>query len=765
MRQVIVLLQFQHATHQGDWFLHLSSLQKLCVYFFAYNRLDYAQNIPEYLARMYQMESADPKVWLQLLSNEFTVNTSNRIPFTRLGLDHAQEHVNKNLKGQGAISGITQNPATLLKFCMCAPELSRIVEETETMVGMPKQNDTEHHRLNQTTVVRQEQDIANLSRVLSPCNIFTSEETNLFKLMTKEIILKPIKESILSMEARGSSVMKKFVEETISGETNLWDKMTKSKFLSWNSSGKEIKLQAKSEVITLRATTGLMSRLLIIARSSREVDMEEVIGNYEFATTNRTLMKLDGSVHPTLNKSSIIAVLEDLPAQASTNSQTLTEYPSRENNQSSTCLVVDGMAVVQEIMSVKPLKNCKELADAYVTLIDAKGHNYDITRVIFDNYVVEVSLKEATRDRRRGSKAPVKGYVVEDATKIKNVKSFGSTTTKANLTLFLARKLIDNAKVHVITATHQRVMSNRAGNITPGVSTQEEADTLMILHAVEAAKAGSIVHIYSQDTDVLLLALRRVPLLGEQAALLMGTGDRRRLVLLKPIYDSLGEQKAKALCKWHALTGCDTTGYIRGKSKKACLEAFLKEKPSIISAISSLGIESGVSGPSEVIIEGCISFLCGLFRKKGIEATNPHSLRWTLFKQLGIDKGIELLPPTYGAWKEHILRAHCQCVVWEQDLIVCPMTIDPLMFGWIKEDDHLVPRLSKIPPAPTAVVELVRCACGASNPSAVNKCTSGRCSCKLNSLVCTELCRCEATIDICQNINSDILDPTDDQCS
>ncbi|CAB3982955.1 Hypothetical predicted protein [Paramuricea clavata] len=90
------------------------------------------------------------------------------------------------------------------------------------------------------------------------------EETNLFKLMTKEIIPKPIEESILSMEACGSSVMKKFFEERISGETNLWEKMTKSKFLSWNSSGKEIKLQAKSEVITLRTTTGLMSRPYVL---------------------------------------------------------------------------------------------------------------------------------------------------------------------------------------------------------------------------------------------------------------------------------------------------------------------------------------------------------------------------------------------------------------------------------------------------------------------------------------------------------------------
>ena len=125
--------------------------------------------------------------------------------------------------------------------------------------------------------------------------------------------------------------------------------------------------------------------------------------------------------------------------------------------------------------------------------------------------------------------------------------------------------------MHIITATHDGVMSNKVGNINPGISTQEEANTLMILHAVEAARAGSIVHIYSQDTDVFLFVLRRVPLLGEKAALLMGTGDQRRLVLLRPIYDSLGEEKAKALlCKWNALTGCDTTGYIRtGKVKES----------------------------------------------------------------------------------------------------------------------------------------------------------------------------------------------------
>ena len=41
----------------------------------------------------------------------------------------------------------------------------------------------------------------------------------------------------------------------------------------------------------------------------------------------------------------------------------------------------------------------------------------------------------------------------------------------------------------------------------PDVSTQEEADTLIMLHAAEISKAGKNVHIITQDTDVMVLAL------------------------------------------------------------------------------------------------------------------------------------------------------------------------------------------------------------------------------------------------------------------
>lgn len=104
MRQVMALLQFQCGNHEGNWLLYLGALEKLCIYFFPYNRLDYAQNIPEYIARMHKLESADPETWDEFLRANFTVSISNNEPFTRTGLDHAMEHPNKAAKGQGGIS-------------------------------------------------------------------------------------------------------------------------------------------------------------------------------------------------------------------------------------------------------------------------------------------------------------------------------------------------------------------------------------------------------------------------------------------------------------------------------------------------------------------------------------------------------------------------------------------------------------------------------------------------------------------------------------
>ena len=76
------------------------------------------------------------------------------------------------------------------------------------------------------------------------------------------------------------------------------------------------------------------------------------------------------------------------------------------------------------------------------------------------------------------------------------------------------------------------------------------------------------------DTDVLILLLSILPSLGLDTVLITGSGENRRNVKLRYIYDELGENYAKFLLGMHALSGCDTTGHIMTKSKSSWFNAF-----------------------------------------------------------------------------------------------------------------------------------------------------------------------------------------------
>jgi len=140
----------------------------------------------------------------------------------------------------------------------------------------------------------------------------------------------------------------------------------------------------------------------------------------------------------------------------------------------------------------------------------------------------------------------------------------------------------------------------------------------MILHAAEVARSGFVVHIYSQDTDVLLLALRTVPELGSKAALIIGSGQRRHKIMLKPIYEKLGPEKSAALINWHSLTGCDTTGHIQQKGKRGCFTAF-DARPAVVAAIADLGVGAE---PSAEVVRGYEEFLCAPFSPKYLQTAH-----------------------------------------------------------------------------------------------------------------------------------------------
>ena len=58
-----VLLLFTRPTCQGNWNLHLSSLQLMIPYFFVHHLQNYARFMPVYMAQMHALKESDPTIW------------------------------------------------------------------------------------------------------------------------------------------------------------------------------------------------------------------------------------------------------------------------------------------------------------------------------------------------------------------------------------------------------------------------------------------------------------------------------------------------------------------------------------------------------------------------------------------------------------------------------------------------------------------------------------------------------------------------------
>ena len=67
-------------------------------------------------------------------------------------------------------------------------------------------------------------------------------------------------------------------------------------------------------------------------------------------------------------------------------------------------------------------------------------------------------------------------------------------------------------------------MTNSEKVPSTGISSHEEADTIMMIHALEIVQTTkeNVVDFFTQDTDRWVLILRRLPELGPHSAIVTG---------------------------------------------------------------------------------------------------------------------------------------------------------------------------------------------------------------------------------------------------
>ena len=136
-------------------------------------------------------------------------------------------------------------------------------------------------------------------------------------------------------------------------------------------------------------------------------------------------------------------------------------------------------------------------------------------------------------------------------------------STKDELTQYLAGKTLEKGRqngLQVVVAWSSKCRATHK-DMAYLDSDQEEADTKILLHAVDATASGATsIKIFSPDTDVFVLALRRYLELCVDTSFVTGRGQRHRNIQLCPIVRALGAARTAALPGFHAWSGADVTG-------------------------------------------------------------------------------------------------------------------------------------------------------------------------------------------------------------
>ena len=175
----------------------------------------------------------------------------------------------------------------------------------------------------------------------------------------------------------------------------------------------------------------------------------------------------------------------------------------------------------------------------------------------------------------------------------------------------------------------------------------------------------------------------------------------------------------------HAFFSCDTTSTLYGIWKPVALSLFRSSNK--FRESDAVFCKHGAS-KEDIRATGEQAILC-VYKAKSNETLT--SLRCRLFhgKVLSSSSFVkpETLPPTPAAAQYHYFRVYLQVMEWK-----CVTKLLPEDWGWFCHNGKYVPVVTD-KPAPTDLLKIIHCSCA-------TVCTTMKCSCKQNGLICTTSC-------------------------
>ena len=123
------------------------------------------------------------------------------------------------------------------------------------------------------------------------------------------------------------------------------------------------------------------------------------------------------------------------------------------------------------------------------------------------------------------------------------------------------------------------LLSGVVEHLTDLDSSQEEADTRLLLHAAHAARSKFIAVItVSEDTDVLVLCLAFKSFIPSSMFIKCSSQTRVKYLDVSRIVERIGASTCKSLLGFHAFTGCDTVSAFQRRGKVPVLRIMAQDQ-------------------------------------------------------------------------------------------------------------------------------------------------------------------------------------------
>jgi hypothetical protein len=562
-----VIQNLIRSDREGNWELHLASVQTLLPLFAAFDSIHYLRWCSMYIEDMRQLSDQAPEIYKAFCNGGFVVK---RVPgkFRSVGMDMALEQtINRSQKDAGGIIGNTKQKSFVAKWELVYHELLSISNLQRELAGTcSRVGDILNHELNDAATVSTERNVQALLSIISKRgNPFSTErhDGRLQNIMTKVVVVDEVRQDILNVMNIGSDAYEKLrTDRFIKKMAKLSDTIHRTNMKTLKTTAPKLN---ERNTCTGKDNDALYERSIEVGRS-RGATMEELL-KYDVSPESYLFDK-----DKMMKKSAKCTLMHELEKKLPEDGEKMNFKDGQH-----TTSIVDLMGIVRK---AKPSGTFGDFCEGQIKYIRCATSYAERIDLVFDSYTHnEVSIKDGERLRRQQA-TPIELSVVESETKlpVKMETFWPSNSNKDKLEALLHECALEAAKTVIpdvqVIASHMLrkeddlpCTQSYNGNISILEELNlpiEEADDRIIAHAWYAVKRGTRrIVVLSADTDVFVLLLYYWKQFHENGLKELwqkaGVGDSTRHIPLHTLASCIGDDLCQNLPAIHTLTGCDYT--------------------------------------------------------------------------------------------------------------------------------------------------------------------------------------------------------------